>query len=76
VVGEDPVQKYDDLVELARICFRQASTTKKIAAAELRRMAKEYQRRTAKRDDGKAPSLSEKSPSCASGLSAILRVRM
>jgi len=39
---------YDDLVELAEICLRQAHAAKSRAvAAELRRMAKEYQKRAA-----------------------------
>jgi hypothetical protein len=37
---------YDDLVELARLCLKQAaSTSNATAAAELRRMAGEYQAR-------------------------------
>ena len=39
---------YDDLIELAEICLRQARAAKSRAvAAELRRMAKEYQKRAA-----------------------------
>jgi hypothetical protein len=37
---------YDDLIELARLCLKQAaSTSNATAAAELRRMASEYQAR-------------------------------
>ena len=42
------IQAQDDLVELARICQEQSRVTPASdAAAELRRMAKEYQRRAA-----------------------------
>jgi hypothetical protein len=41
-----------DLIELARICLKQARLTKKrVVTAALRRMAKEYQRRAAQLDD-------------------------
>jgi hypothetical protein len=44
---------YDDLVELARICLRQARQTANPAVAdELRRMAAEYERRAAGLDPG------------------------
>jgi hypothetical protein len=44
---------YDDLVELARICLRQARQTANPAVAdELRRMAADYQRRAAGLDPG------------------------
>jgi hypothetical protein len=39
---------YDDLIELAAICLRQARAAKSRAiAAELRRMVKEYEKRAA-----------------------------
>jgi hypothetical protein len=39
---------YDDLIELARLCFKQAAaTTNRATAAQLRRMADEYQARAA-----------------------------
>jgi hypothetical protein len=39
---------YDDLIELARLCLRQAAATSNAAAAaELRQMASEYQARAA-----------------------------
>jgi hypothetical protein len=47
---------YDDLVELAEICLRQARAAKSRAvAAELRRMAKEYQKRAAELNSGDWP---------------------
>jgi hypothetical protein len=43
---------YDDLIELARLCLKQAgSTSNPTAAAELRRMASEYQARAAALDE-------------------------
>jgi len=48
------MQTYEDLVELASICLRQARAAKSRAvAAELRRMAKEYQKRAAELAPGK-----------------------
>ena len=45
-----------DLIELARICLKQARLTKKrVVTAALRRMAKEYERRAALLDT--APQL-------------------
>jgi hypothetical protein len=44
----------DDLIELAEICLRQAHAVKSRAvAAELRRMAKDYQRRAVELTSGK-----------------------
>ena len=44
---------YDDLVELAEICLRQARAAKSRAvAAELRRTAKEYQKRAVELNSG------------------------
>jgi len=49
---------YEDLVELARICWRQSRLTQaEDVARELRRMAHEYQHKAAKLDDGKLPDL-------------------
>jgi hypothetical protein len=43
---------YDDLIELARLCLKQAaSTSNATAAAELRRMASGYQARAAALDE-------------------------
>ena len=45
---------YDDLIELAEICLRQTHAAKsRTVSAELRRMAKEYQKRAAELDSGK-----------------------
>ena len=56
MAGEKAVlPTYDDLAELARICARNAhkATGSKVVAAELWRMATEYQVRAAKVDNGK-----------------------
>jgi hypothetical protein len=54
------MQSYDDLIELARICAEQARATKAPDAAdELRRMAKEYERRAAKLNGGQPPLIAE-----------------
>jgi hypothetical protein len=53
-------QPYEDLVELAKVCIRQArACTLPEAATKLRRMAKEYQERAATLDGGKLPDLAE-----------------
>jgi hypothetical protein len=53
-----PMQTYEDLVELAKVCLRQARRTKsRNVAAELRRMAKDYQKRAAELDSGKLPDI-------------------
>ena len=50
--------RYDDLVELARICSRQAQTAQtEQVARTLRRMAREYLQEAAKLDDGKVPDI-------------------
>jgi hypothetical protein len=47
---------YDDLIELARLCLRQAAATSNPAAAtELRRMASEYQARATALDEARMP---------------------
>jgi hypothetical protein len=58
---------YDDLIELARLCLKQAaSTSNATAAAELRRMASEYQARAAALDEAphmpNIPAAFESSP--------------
>lgn len=54
------MQKYDDLVQLARICLRQSKEAKQDGVAtELRRMANDYRRRAANLDGGKLPSIEE-----------------
>jgi len=56
------MQRYHDLVELARICLKQAcKTTNPVVAAELMRMATGYQLRAATLDDGRLPDISESS---------------
>jgi hypothetical protein len=51
---------YNDLVELARICLRQARLTANPAVAdELRQMAKDYQRRAAVLNGGRRPDIGE-----------------
>lgn len=49
---------YDELIELARMCWRQArvAQTNGVAPALLR-MAHEYQQRAAKLDSGKLPEI-------------------
>jgi hypothetical protein len=47
-----PSLSYDDLIELPRLCLKQAAATSNAAAAaELRRMASEYQARAAALDE-------------------------
>jgi hypothetical protein len=59
-------QSFDDLIELARICMRQSTLAgSKRVAAELRRMAKEYQRRAADLVQGDDASVSADPPSAA-----------
>jgi hypothetical protein len=54
------VQTYHDLVQLARICLRQAdSAESEGVAVELRRMAKEYQMRADDLADGKLPTIKD-----------------
>jgi hypothetical protein len=51
---------YDDLLELARLCLRQASAARTPAAAdELRRMAKEYQARADALTGGQLPDIAK-----------------
>jgi hypothetical protein len=51
-------QRYNDLVELARICSRQAKLVQKEQVARtLRRMAREYVQEAAKLDGGKIPDI-------------------
>jgi hypothetical protein len=49
---------YDELVELARMCWRQSRIAQTNGLApELVRMAQEYQQRAAKLDSGKLPEI-------------------
>lgn len=51
---------YEDLAVLASICLRQARAAKSRAvAAELRRMAKDYQKRATELNGGKLPHIAE-----------------
>lgn len=51
---------YDQYVELARMCWRQAHvTTSAEVAAHLRKMAREYQQEAAKLDGGKLPAIGD-----------------
>jgi hypothetical protein len=51
---------YDDLVELARLCVKQArSTTSKVAADVLMRLAKDYQARAVELRAGELPDIGE-----------------
>jgi hypothetical protein len=62
-----PMPSYNDLIELARICQRQADVTDIPAVAEeLRRMADDYRKRAAALDrgppNGVGPSRSDGKP--------------
>jgi hypothetical protein len=49
---------YKDMVELAKICVRQArAAPNREVARELRRLAKEYQKKAADLDGGKLPDI-------------------
>jgi hypothetical protein len=52
---------YDELVELARMCWRQAriTSTSQEVAALLRQMAREYQQEAAKLDGGILPPIGD-----------------
>jgi thiaminase len=57
-VSPMPQHDYYNLVELARICSRQASLAQtEDVARTLRRMAREYVQEAAKLDDGKIPDI-------------------
>jgi hypothetical protein len=54
------MQTYDTLVELARICFKQAREAKNpIVSTELTYLAKGYQMRAASMNSGKLPDIGE-----------------
>jgi hypothetical protein len=54
------MQIYHDLVELARICLKQAREAKTPSvSAELRHLAKGYQVRAALMDNGRLPNIGE-----------------
>jgi hypothetical protein len=57
---EGAMQTYADLVELARICLKQArEANNPIVSAELKHLAKGYQLRAASMDNGKLPDIGE-----------------
>jgi hypothetical protein len=59
-LGGFAVQEYQDLVDLARICLRQArQAVRAEVSAELRMLAKEYQSRAATLDGGVQPDIGE-----------------
>ena len=54
------MRSYDDLVELARICLRQAREAKNPSvSAEFMRLAKGYQIRAASMDNRRIPDIGE-----------------
>ena len=54
------MQEFQDLVDLARICLKQAlAATRPEVAAELHKLASEYQSRATKLNNGLAPSIGE-----------------
>jgi hypothetical protein len=56
------MQTYNDLMELARICLKQArQATDPALGKELLSMAREYQQRSAKRDGGEIIDMDQKS---------------
>jgi hypothetical protein len=55
------LRDYNELIELARICWRQAHLTpSEEVAYHLRNMAREYQHAAAKLDGGKLPDLGDR----------------
>ena len=50
---------YDELVELARMCWREAHRSSDDVAGELRRMARQYQQQAAGLDGGKLPDIGD-----------------
>jgi hypothetical protein len=57
------MQTYDTLVELARICLKQAREAKNpLVSSELTHLAKGYQMRAASMDNGKLPDIGEDEP--------------
>jgi hypothetical protein len=54
------MQTYDDLVEIARVCLKQARAAKNPSvSAEFMRLAKGYQMRAASMVGGKLPDIGE-----------------
>lgn len=50
---------YDELVELARMCWREAHRSRDDVARELSRMARHYQEQAAKLDSGRLPDIGD-----------------
>lgn len=50
---------YDELVELARMCWREAHRSRDDVARELRRMAHQYQQQAATLNGGKLPDIGD-----------------
>lgn len=53
------MRTYDELVELARMCWREAHRSRNDVARELHRMASQYQQQAAKLDGGKLPDIGD-----------------
>jgi len=54
------MQTYDNLVELARLCLKQAHEAKNsFVSAEFKHLAKGYQMRAASMNNGKLPDIGE-----------------
>jgi hypothetical protein len=67
---------YDDLIELARLCLtRAAATTSPPAAAELWRLATEYQARAAALGGGRLPDIAAAHGSAAQAAPALQQQR-
>jgi hypothetical protein len=57
---EDNMRSYDELLELARICVKQARKVKNPSVgAELRQLARGYQIRAASMNNGRLPDIGE-----------------
>lgn len=54
-----PVPTYEELTDLARLCWREASRSSDDVGRELRRMARRYQQQAASLDGGKLPDIGE-----------------
>jgi hypothetical protein len=50
---------YDELVDLARMCWREARRSTDDVARELRCMARQYQQQAATLDGGKLPDIGD-----------------
>jgi hypothetical protein len=50
---------YEELVELARMCWREAHRSRDDVARELRRMARQYQQQAAALNGGELPDIGD-----------------